>query len=332
MAAQVSGTDLVVALYDENVSYGVPPLTPFNGRIGYMSKCGVSAERGLIESPVITGGRAVRRVGIGNTNVGGNIETTIAPETIGFWLKHLLSAPVTTGSASPYSHLFKIGRLPIGFTIEKDYSLGVPGKVEQFTGCRISSAEFNFSQEAFATLSMNVIGKNHSIVAAALDSTLDDTGHTGFSGFEGRVSLNGTNLAGVVGMRISVDNSMPGGPFCFASADDPAGVRSGNPEGRCKVYGTLDLVFQDFTILALAKAQTGVAIAVNYFRGTGLGTVGNEKIIFNIQNALLHYKSPPLETESGMMLSVDFRAFAHASQDFGGFSVTLLNAVPGASI
>jgi hypothetical protein len=332
MASQVSGTDIKIALYDENVSYGVSPLTPFNGRVAYVNKCGVAAERNTIQSSIITGGRGMRRPGIGNTSVAGVIETSLAPETLGFWLKHCLSVPETTGASAPYSHLFRPNVLPIGFMLEKSYIPAIADKVERFNGMRIASADFSFKQEDFATVSMQTIGKKHTLVAAALDDTLNDTGHTGWSGFEGRIKKDGTILGGVIAMNLKIDNSIPGGPYCFATLEDPPGVRSGNPEGRCKISGSIECVFQNFDLLDLALASTDVSFQADYTHGTGVGTAGNEKVTFSVTHSLLSYKSPPVENESGIIMTLDFNAFAPSAADYGGLQVTLLNAVSAAAL
>lgn len=330
MAGQVSGVDIKVAVYDENVTYGVAPLTPFGGRYLYFSKLGLSADQGLVESPVLSAGRGTRRPGVGNIAVAGSIETTIAPESIGFFLKHLLGTPTTSGSG-PYTHVFRPKALPIGFMVEKDYTAKIASKVERFNGLRIASADFDFQQEGFCTASFAVMGKSHSIASAVLDSSMDDYGHTGFTGFEGIVKQGGSQIGGVTGFKLKVDNSMPGGPYCFPASGETAGQRLSNPEGRAKISGSMDLVFQDFSLLDLAIAGTETTFEVTLQHGTGLGTAGNEKITFLVDHAIVPRKSPPLETEAGIILSVEFSAFASGATDMG-LVVTLMNAMTGATI
>lgn len=329
MTGQVSGVDVVVALYDETV-YGADP-SPAAGRKCYLSKLDVSAEQTLIQSPIITAGRGLPEPGRGNLAVAGSIETTIAPQTIGFWLKHLLGAPTTTGSDTPYTHVFRPKALPIGFVVEKDYTAKISSKVERFHGMRIASADLKLAQEGYATLSMALMGKNHTINAAVLDATLDDPGHVGWTGFRGVVKKDGTQIGGVTEMTIKVDNSMPGGPFCFPASGGTAGLRYANPEGRAVITGSIACVFEDYTLLDAAIAGTDVAFSVEYVFGTGAGTAGNEKLTITVDHAILARKSPPLDTESGLMLNLSFDGFAEGSTD-KGLVCTLLNAVPGGSL
>lgn len=329
MTGQVSGVDVVVALYKES-TYGFDP-SPTVGRKAYLSKLDLSAEEQLINSPIITGGRGLPEPGRGNLAVSGSVETTLSPHTVGFWLTQLLGAPTTTGSASPYTHVFRPAALPVGFQVEKDYTSKITGKVERFSGIRIAKGDFKLSQEGFATLSCSLMGQNHTINAAVLDATLDDPGHVAWTGFQGVIQKNGTQIGGVTELAISVDNTMPGGPYCFPASGGTAGLRYANPEGRAVITGSISCVFEDFALLDLALAGTDTAFSVVYAFGTGAGTAGNEKLTISVDHCLLARKSPPLDTESGLMLTLNFSGFAEGSTD-KGLVCTLLNAISGANL
>jgi hypothetical protein len=87
-------------------------------------------------------------------------------------------------------------------------------------------------------------------------------------------------------------------------------------------------VFEDFTMLDLALAKTDVDLRVTYQRGDGLGTAGNEKVYFRINPIMLNYASPALETEAGLVVSLDYLAYAPASANDGGLQVNLHNPLP----
>lgn len=329
MTGQVSGVDVVVALYTET-AYGADP-SPANGRKAYLSRMDLSAERNLIQSPIITAGRGVPEPGQGNLAVSGSLETTIAPQTIGFWLTQLLGTPTTSGSTAPYTHIFRPAPLPVGFQIEKDYRAKIANKVERYTGLRVASGDFRLPQEGYGTLSMNLMGKNNSINASVLDATIDDPGHVGWTGFSGVVKKGGSQIGGVTEMTIRVDNTMPGGPYCFPASGGSSGLRYANPEGRAVITGTIACVFEDFTLLDAALAGTDTSFTVEYVFGTGAGTAGNEKLTITVDHSLISYKSPPLDTESGLMLNLSFNGFMEGATD-KGLACTLLNAISGANL
>lgn len=326
--AQVSGSDVVVALYHET-AWGVDPGTP-DGRKAYFTALNVAASQNMIDDATISGGRGTRRSGRGNLDVAGNIDMVIAPTQIGFFLKHLLGTPTTTGASAPYTHTFKPTTLPAGFIIEKDWTSKIASKVERFNGCRIASAQFNFPQEGFATASFSIAGQRYSINAAALDATLTDPGHTGFSGFQGIVKRGGSQIGGVMSMQLGVENNMDTSIYTFPANGGTAGRRGALPEGRCKIRGTLEMIFEDFTLVDLALAGTETTAEVIYTHGTGAGTAGNESLSFLIDHLDIPLTSPSIETESGLKISVPFSGFASGADM--GLLVTLKNALAAADL
>jgi len=322
--AQVSGSDIQVLLYHES-AWGVDPGTPA-AQIAYIQSLGLTANQNLVASEVISGGRGVRRPGAGNLSVAGAIRTEVAPENIGFWLSHLLGAPTTTGVSAPYTHGFVPDALPAGFRVEKDYTAALASKVERFRGCRISSATFTFPQEGFCTAEFQIAGKDHAIITAPLDAAPADPGHAGFTGFEGTVKQGGSPLGYVMSGSLTIDNSLRTDMFVIGGG----GTVHSLPEGRCRISGSLSLVFESFALFDLAVARTETTFAFELARGTGAGTAGNEKLVMLVDHADITRNSPPLETEAGMTVDIEFQAFASGTDL--GLDVTLMNAVDDADL
>jgi len=324
--AQVSGSDIQVLLYHEDTNgWGDDPASPA-AQIAYVQRLGLTANQNLIDSEVISGGRGTRRPGAGNITVSGPLRTEIAPENIGFYLTHLLGAPTTTGSGPAYNHVFVPSALPAGFRVEKDYTAALASKVEAFRGLRMAGATFNFPQEGFCTAEFSLAGKDHNIITAALDDTPSDPGHAGFTGFDAVVKQGGAALGEAISGTLQIDNSLRTDLFTVGSA----GLVHSLPEGRCRISGTLSLVFEDFSLFDLATARTETTFEFALSRGDADGTAGDETLSFLIDHADITRSSPPLETESGITVDVEFRAFASGSDL--GLQVTLDNAVDGASL
>lgn len=326
--AQISGSDIVVAVYDE-ATFGVDPGTPAGQKVYYTS-LNVAANQGQVDDATISGGRGVRRSGRGNVDVSGSMGIVVAPENVGRWLKHILGTPVTTGASTPYTHTYIPKALPAGFIIEKDYTSKLASKIERFNGCRIASANFNFPQEGFATCDLTISGKRYSINAAVLDASLTDPGHNGLTGFKGVVSRAGTQLGGITSMSLTVDNSMDTGIYAFPGTGETAGERFSLPEGRAMISGTIEAVFQDFTLIDLALAGTETSFKILYTTGTGAGTAGNESLSIEIDHADIPLASPSIETESGLKVSIPFKGFASGADL--GLEVILKNAVAAADL
>jgi len=302
--AQISGTDIAVVLYDES-TFGANPGTPA-GIKAYFSSMNVAATQNAIDNPIISGGRGVPRAARGNIAVSGNFDTTLAPGTCDFWLKQILGAPTGAGTnASPYVYVPKA--LPTSFAVEKDYTSKLASKVERFNGCRVASASLTLNQEGYIDLSASILGKRYSINAAVLDATPDDGGHVGWSGFQGIVKIDGTQAGGVLGGSLAIDNEMDGNIYCFPDIGETAGERFSLPEGRAKISGSMDVVFQDFSMIELAQAGTEVSLEWVY-----TDVAGNVLSIL-VDHADLPLNSPAIDTPSGMRISIPFTGFSSGS-------------------
>jgi len=310
--AQISGSDIVVGLYEET-TFGEDPASP-SGVSAYFSSLNVTASQNNIDNPIISGGRGVPRPGKGNIDVSGSFVTTIAPGTAPFWLKQILGAPTGSGTnASPFVYVPKA--LPPGFIIEKDYTAKLASKVERFNGCRVRSATLTLNQEGYIDLSVDVSGKRYDIYSAVLDADLTDPGHEGWVGFQGLVKLDGTQIGGVMSGSITVDNELDTSLYAFPDAGETPGERFALPEGRAKISGQMQMVFEDFTMVDLAAAGDEVSLEWVYTNADG------DVLSILIDHAEIPLTSPAIETASGLKVSYNFNAFASGSDM--GLKITL---------
>lgn len=321
--AQVSGTDVVVALYEET-TLGVDPGTPVGYRAYFSPPLDIAASQNAIQSDTMAAGRGVPRAGRGNKDVSGSFSLELSPEQIGWWLKHALGAPTTSG-AGPYTHVFVPAALPAGFQVEKNYTAKIASKVEAFQGCRIASMALACPQEGFGKATFQVGGVRRTMRTAPLDATLTDLGHTGWTGFKGIIKLGGTQIGGVRDLNISVDNEMKLDNYTFPATGGTPGERFSLPEGRAVISGSMTLVFEDFALIDLADAGTETTIEILYTNGTGAGTAGNETLSILIDHADIPLTSPRIETPSGMEVQYSFSGFKSGSDV--GLEVTLKNAL-----
>lgn len=327
---QVAGVNVVVAAYQET-AFGVNPSPTPSGRIVYFKSLGLTASQNMIESEIMRAGRGMPRSSRGNIAVSGPLETTLAPQSVGFWLKQILGGVATAGAAAPYTHTFKPDTLPAGFVIERDFRTVIANKVDRFNGLKVSSATFNFPQEGAASVSMQLEGKKYTIDTAPLDATLDDPGHTEWSGFQGIVKRGGTQIGGILSATLKVENELDGNTYCFPGAGETPGQRFGLREGRSKISGTIDTVFENFSLIDLALAGTATGFHWLYTFGAGTGaTVGNESLSFEVTDCELALQTPPIDTPSGMRVSFNYMGFLSGTDL--GLEVVLKNTIAGASL
>ena len=101
----VLGSAVKVALYDEVTYKSKNSVT--NGLLAYFTECSVAAQQNNVQPNTISADRSRAKPGAGNLDVSGNLNVEMAPETIGFYLRHILGAPTTTGASAPYTHSFR---------------------------------------------------------------------------------------------------------------------------------------------------------------------------------------------------------------------------------
>lgn len=324
---QVSGVDVVVAAYQES-TFGADP-TSADGRLVYFKPpLNLSASQNMIESEIMVKGRGLPRPSRGNIAASGTLETTLAPTSIGFWLKQILGAPATT-EAAPYTHVFKPTALP-SFILERDFTAKIATKVDRFNGCKVASATFNFPQQGAASVSMQIEGKRYTVSTAALDATLTDTGHVEWSGFQGVVKRGGSQIGGVLSATVQVENEMNTDTYCFPASGETPGQRFSLSEGRARISGTIETVFNDFTLIDLAAAGTATSFSWTFTHGTGAGTAGNEQMIVEITDCEIPLTAPTIETPAGLRVSIPFMGYLNSTEL--GLKITLKNAIAGASL
>jgi hypothetical protein len=95
----VLGSAVRVALYDEVTYKTSAGLTL--GMLGYFTECGLAAQRNAVQSNTISASRSRSQPGAGNLDISGSYNMELAPQHVGFFLRHILGAPTTTGGIGP---------------------------------------------------------------------------------------------------------------------------------------------------------------------------------------------------------------------------------------
>lgn len=303
--AQPRGTKTAVAIYDET-TYGVAPGAP-DGKKLYFTSCGVQMKQNLLQSKTLSASRAMRAPGQGNIDIAGPLNTELAPENLGYLLKHLFGVDTPTG-AGPYTHVFTFGDLPTSFLLEKDNSGAIAGvgRFEQFMGCRIAQARFSFPAEGYPEVAWDVRGAGLTLAAAVLDASLTDTGCAPLSSFQVTSVLEaGGAVATVLSSEITIANDLDDGQYVLGGA----GKRTDLPEGFAMVSGQLRARFTDTTLLNKAIAGTETSFKVVVQRGTGAGTAGNEYFDLEVKAMRYEAASAPIEGPRGLILPLNFQGY-----------------------
>lgn len=317
----VLGSAVKVALYDEVTYKSTTSVT--KGMLAYYTECSLAASRNNVQPNTISSDRSRPRPGAGNYDISGNLNVELAPETVGFFLRHVLGAPTTTGASAPYTHTFRPTALPTGLIVEKDWTDNIASKVEHFLGCRVGQATIDIPQEGAATLAMQLQGAKYAIAAAVLDASLADPGHTGWFAPDCTVKVGGSTVTTVKSVQFTVNNNMDGGRYALGSG----GERIDLPEGFADVTGSVTAIvstdlFSGYIDKAVARTDTALEVILTFGNGLG-GSAGNENLSIKLDHAQIELATPPITSPGGMEVSFTFTSYKSGSTDKGMVAVLL---------
>jgi hypothetical protein len=317
----VLGSAVKVAVYDEVTYKTTTSVT--KGMLAYYTECSLAASRNNIQPNTISSDRSRPRPGAGNYDVSGNLNVELAPEHVGFFLRHVLGAPVTTGAGAPYTHTFRPKDLPVGLIVERDWTTNIASKVEHFLGCRVAQATIDIPQEGAATLQMQLNGAKYAIAAAPLDASLGDTGHTGWFAPDCVVKVGGSAVTNLKSVQFTINNNVDTGRYAIGNG----GERTDLPEGFADVSGAVTAIvdtalFSAYLDKAIARTDTALEVILTFGTGTG-GTAGNESLSLKLDHAQIELATPPINSPGGMEVSFNFTGYKSGATDKGLVAVLL---------
>jgi hypothetical protein len=139
--------------------------------------------------------------------VDGGIDVPVDTDAIGYWLKALLGAPVTTGT-TPKTHTFNSGgSTRPSMTIERQ-NPEVP-YFDLFAGVCVDAMDFEMNTSGLLKCSAKLVGQGNTPGAATAAGTpAVITSAARFGHFNGSVKRNAGVLGNVTGAKFSYSNNM----------------------------------------------------------------------------------------------------------------------------
>lgn len=286
------------------------------------------------QDPTLGSGFRGQAAGVkGRVDVSGTASVVIGT-SIGPWLKHLIGAPTTTGSAGAYVHTFAVGTganaLPAALMLEGDFGarIGIPGRYIRNRDVRIGSASFALSSSTtLQTATFNLVGgSKRTLPAAPVDETPQDFGHRAFALADMTLQLDGgaTEVC-VESWNIEWNNDLDTDLYCL----NDGGQRHDLPEGQAIITGTGVAQFDTAALLAKAEAGEDLAVQVRFRRGSGNGTAGNEELTLNVPLSSFQAPTPGVTGPRGIKQNFNFTAYRPTGGEVG---VTAVLKVPRATI
>jgi len=302
--AQQSGSRVQI-IHDTETTYGLAPTAPNAFILPYVSES-LRQSRNLVTSKTIRSNRNPYPPARGNVEVTGDINFELSPQ-YGRLLKHIFGSVGSVGEAAPYTHTFKIsGELPVGMTVEKQFTdLAVP-KYFQYTGCKANSFRLTARTEGMVDCVVSLMGKKEVVSGESFDTTATDLGHTPFDAMEASIAEAGAELATVTEVDFSLENSLDGGNYVI----DKTGQRRSLPAGTSRVSGTVRAVFEDVTLYNKAINNTETSLNVAFTKGNGGGaTAGNEKFTLYVPELIFSPNAPVVTGPAGVVVELPFEGY-----------------------
>jgi hypothetical protein len=323
MAKQVRGS-LVRLIGVSDATFGAPPVTPSTLILPFVQN-NVKADQTRDQDQTISGFRGMVRSVAGARKVAGALQINAAPQTIGFWLKHLLGAPTSTTVAGVTTYVFTpaasgANALPPSFTLEEDMGAGLTAasRYMRYLGCRIASAAISIGASGFMQFNPTISGADFVAGATALDAAPTDTGHAAFSTLTaalvfggGTVTLDSTKLSLAINNNLDTSGYVVGGN----------GRLGDLPEGLIAVTGSIETLLKDDSLLQLALTDADTSLVLTLQNGTGAGTAGNEQLVIDIPALVFASTSPTVPGPKGLLLTGTFDS--HRTSGETGVTFTL---------
>ena len=299
--AQQSGSSTQIII-DTETTFGSVPAAPNAFVLPFVSES-LRQSRTFVTSKTIHSNRNPSKPARGNVEVSGDINFELAPE-YGLLFKHIFGSVSTSGSG-PYNHTFKIAELPVSMIVEKAYTNLASAKYFRYLGCRVNSFKLSARTEGAIDCSVSLMGKKEVISGESFDATETDLGHTPFDSMDAEIYENNAILATITEIDFTLENGLDGSNYVI----DRTGQRRSLPSGTTRVSGNVRAVFEDTTLYDKAIANTETIMKIVLLKGSGAGTVTNEKFELVVPELYFSPNAPVVTGPAGVVVELPFEGF-----------------------
>lgn len=304
----MDGSNTTFQVIDEATWGTTPAVTPGLMKRLRVVSSGLKHEQAQSELRSLMGGRFAGKPRRGRVKADGPVVTALDPLGHGFFWRHLLGAPVTTG-AGPYTHTWDgTAARPAGFTAEVGYLTPDGGSpvYELFAGATVASLGLKVPDAGEVEATWGLMGQRSTLATATLDAAPTDYAHDPFDGVEvgNAITEGGAPLATAVDLTLSIDLSRTE-HYTLANQGRRGQLRA----GRYKLSGQLTALFDDWALQTKARANTQTSLAVTFSRGNGLGGLGAESQVLTLANVVFTPTSPGIAGPEGIVQQLAFTGY-----------------------
>lgn len=244
-------------------TYGTPPATGAYKKLSFKSHA-LGSEQPLGTDPLLGAGRDSQDPYYDAITVSGDLVVPVDLRGIGFWLKGLFGAPVTTEGAGEdagtFTHVFTSGGLLPSLTLQVGHTALSPQIHYAHAGVKLGSFSFQMARTGAVNATISAVAQGETTASAALDLTPDSYELTRFSAGSGAIKLGASLLGSVTGGQMEYNNTLES---IETIRDD--GKIDGVDETEATATGSVTMRFgSDSTIRTAVASQTPVALEYSY--------------------------------------------------------------------
>jgi len=299
-------------LLDFETVYDTDPSTPAAYKMPVESY-GLKVDQPPLEVTTI-GNANPSQPAYGQKDLNGPLVVPVDLDAIGHWLKLLLGAPNTTGSAAPYTHVFKKGNtIPSGVI-----DVGYPDASCYYknNGCKINTFSVNVGGNNPLTLSMNILGGTQTKGTSALDAAPTDYSltYTRLNNCDVSAMYEGGSSSTIIEQfNLTIDNQLDS-----AWGLAGGGVRTNILRPKFKVTGNIIATFEGDALLLKGRNHTESALYTTL-------TSGSYSLKLDVPELRFSQNAPPVEGPRGLRQDLTFWGYYANDASASAFIATLIN-------
>jgi hypothetical protein len=290
--------------------YGQTPASPTGFKLP-VNSAQVKSKQNLVDSATVSGRRDPAEPVRGNIDVSGTVVAPVDEVGIGYWLKAMFGAPVTTGSADPYSHVFKAGDSQPSLVLEQGFpDIGV---YELFNGCKVNKFALNLGGDAELVANIDILGAKETVATASFVASPTAINLARFNNYQASIQEGGASIATVTNATLNVEFGLLPEGYTLGG-----GYRTSLPEGQMKISGEIKAFFENKALLDKALAGTESSLSLKL-------TNGAHSLEFLLPEIVYERNAPGIEGSKGILVELPYRAFYGNNAQGGALVVTLKN-------
>ena len=264
---------------------GTTPTNPSTAILAHKA-CSLIISRETINSETLRGDRMIPDAITGTSAISGSIDCELGAEEYDDLLEAALAG-------NWESDVLKAGMTKHSFTFERAFT--DIGQYGVFRGCYINNFTLSVNPSALANASFAVVGLSGEYATSQLAVPTASKNPAAFNSFTGSLEVDGTELAIVTGLELSLENGIEAQ---YALMDRSAKAVS---YGRSNLTGTITAFFADATLLGKFLNDTAVSLVLTLERN-------NASYEFKIPRLFYTGADNAVSGEGVISLSMPFQA------------------------